>query len=178
MSDNFSYSEFYRELETSLPTSTAEKRGIWATTIIEKNIDIKELSNLLKGEQKIAIRFLWLLSEIGTFNQSKLYEVLPYFLDLSDHLDPNYKSSFASFWHIVGVPSENEGIAIDLLFHLLLSNNTNVTIKSRALLVLFKLTKKYPELKNELKLSLGEQKDKYSKDFEKRVDKILFTIEH
>lgn len=178
MSDNFSYSEFYRELETSLPTSTAEKRRIWATTIIEKNIDIKELSNLLKGEQKIAIRFLWLLSEIGTFNQSKLYDVLPYFLDLSVYLDPNYKSSFASFWHIVGVPPENEGIAIDLLFQLLLSHNTNVTIKSRALLVLFKLTKKYPELKNELKLSLEEQKDKYSKDFEKRVDKILFTIEH
>ena len=93
MSDNFSYSEFYRELETSLPTSTAEKRRIWATTIIEKNIDIKELSNLLKGEQKIAIRFLWLLSEIGTFNQSKLYDVLPYFLDLSVYLDPNYKTS-------------------------------------------------------------------------------------
>ncbi|HMG14135.1 MAG TPA: hypothetical protein VK590_01740 [Saprospiraceae bacterium] len=176
MNVNFSYPEFYKELESFLPTSSAEIRRIWATTIIEKDIDIKELSQLLKGEQKIATRFLWLLSEIGTFNQKKLLDILPFLLDLSDHLDPNYKNSFASFWRIVGVPLENEGIAIDLLFQWLLSPHTNVTIKTRSLFVLYKLTKKYPELKNELKLCLEDLKDKYSKDFEKRANKILITI--
>ena len=176
MSTNFSYTEFYKELESSLPISTSEQRRIWATTIIEKNIDIKELSKLLKAEPKTATRFLWLLSDIGIYNPKILIDVLPFLLDLPDHLDPKYKISFASFWYIVGVPPENEGIAIDLLFQWLLSPNTNVTMKSRSLIVLFKLTKKYPELKNELKLSLEDQKGKYSKDFEKRLDKILMSI--
>ena len=65
MNVNFSNTEFYKELESSLPASTGEKRKMWATTIIEKDIDIKDLSKLLKCEQKIATRFLWLLSEIG-----------------------------------------------------------------------------------------------------------------
>lgn len=169
--------KFYMDLEFSLATSTGEKRKIWAATIIEKNIDIKYLSKLLKCEQKIAIRFLWLLSDIGILNPNKLLAELPFLFDLCEHLNPIYKTSFASFWLYAGVPSENEGKAIDLLFHLLLSNDTNVTIKSRALFVLFKLTKKYPELKNELKICLKDQMAKHTNDFEKRATKILIEIE-
>ncbi len=149
---------------------------MWATTIVEKDIDIKYLSKLLKSEQKIATRFLWLLSEIGVANPNKLFCELPFLLDLSDQLNPAYKTSFATLWLITGVPSENEGRAIDLLFQWLLSSDTNVTIKSRSLLVLFKLTKKYPGLKNELRLCLKEQVDKHSIDFEKRATKILNNI--
>ncbi|MDP1727266.1 MAG: hypothetical protein Q8M15_10825 [Bacteroidota bacterium] len=173
MNPNFPKTKFYKELESSLPASTAEKRKIWATTIIEKDIDIKYLSELLRGEQKIAIRFLWLLSEIGTLNPNRLLIELPFLLDLCDQLNPIYKRSFANFWLIAGVPIENEGRATDLLFQWLLSADTNVTIKSRSLRVLFKLTKKYPELKNELKLCLQDQMDKHSNDFKKRASKIL-----
>jgi hypothetical protein len=169
--------KFYKELEFSLATSTEKKRKIWAGTIIEKDIDIKDLSKLLKGEQKIAIRFLWLLSDIGILNPNKLLAELPFLFDLCEHLNPIYKISFASFWMYVGVPSENEGKAIDLLFHFLLSNDTNVTTKSRSLLVLFKLTKKYPELKSELKLCLKDQIGKHTNNFEKRATKILIELE-
>ncbi len=177
MNTNFSKTKFYNELESSLPASTAEKRIIWATTIIERDIDIKYLSKLLRGEQKIAIRFLWLLSEVGALNPNRLLIELPFLLDLCDQLNPIYKTSFANFWLIAGVPSENEGQATDLLFQWLLSADTNVTIKSRSLRVLFKLTKKYPELKNELKLCLNDQMDKHSHDFKKRAGKILSEME-
>lgn len=177
MNSDFAYNEFYKELESFLLTSSAAKRRVWATTIIENDIDIKDLSNLLKGEPKIATRFLWLLSEIGTYNANKLLDALPFLLDLSDKLNPIYKQAFASFWHIVGVPPENEGRAIDLLFQLLLSGDVNTTTKSRAIWVLFNLTKKYPELKNELKLCLADQRGKYSVDYDKRVTKILKAIE-
>lgn len=177
MNINFSTPKFYKELKSSLPTSTAEKRKIWATAIIEKNIDIKYLSKLLMCEQKIAIRFLWLLSELGTINPNKLLIELPFLLDLCDDLNPVYKKAFANYWLIVGVPMENEGQAIDLLFQWLLSADTNVTIKSRSILVLFKLTKKYPELKNELKICLQDQMDKHSHDFKKRASKILIEME-
>ena len=177
MNAKFLKTEFYKELEFSLATSTGEQRRIWAATIIEKDIYIKDLSDLLKGEQRIAIRFLWLLSDIGILTPNKLLAELPFLFELCEHLNPIYKTSFASFWLYAGVPFANEGKAIDLLFHFLLSNDTNVTTKSRALFVLFKLTKKYPELKNELRICLLEQIDKHSNDFKKRASKILIEIE-
>ncbi len=169
--------EFYKELESSLPRSTFEIRRKWAARIIEENLDIKVLSGILKGEQKTAIRFLWLLSDIGTFNPEKLFIELPFLMDVCEHLNPIYKTSFPSFWLISGVPPENEGEAINLLFQFLLSGNTNVTTKSRSMLVLFGLTKKYPELKNELTLCLKDQMEKYSEDFKKRISKILIQLE-
>ncbi|HUZ61446.1 MAG TPA: hypothetical protein VMU83_21905 [Hanamia sp.] len=169
--------KFYKELESSLPTSTAQQRKIWATTILEKNINIKDLSELLKDEQKTAIRFLWMLSDVGILNPNKLFMELPFLLNLCNELNHIYKTSFASYWLYAGVPSVNEGEAIDLLFQWLLSPDTNVTIKSRSIPVLFKLTKKYPELKNELAICLKDQMDKYTNDFKKRASKILMQIE-
>ena len=170
-------SELYKELKYALATSTGEKRKNWAVTIIEKNIDIKYLSSLLKCEQKIAIRFLWLLSDIGILNPNKLLVELPFLFDLCKDLNPLYKTSFASFWMYCGVPRENEGEAIHLLFDFLLSKDTNFTIKSRALFVLFKLTKKYPEIKNELILCINDQIDNHSNDFKKRSTKILIELD-
>jgi len=177
MNPNFSNIELYRDLELSLASSSVEKRKIWATAIIEKDIEIKSLSKLLECEQKIANRFLWLLTEIGQLNPNKLFIELPYLFDLCDNLNPIYKQSFATFWLVAGVPPENESKAIDLLFQLLLSKNTNITIKSRAILVLCQLTKKYPELKNELRLCLQEQMDRHSNTFKNRAMKILTKIE-
>lgn len=177
MNVNFSHTNFYKELESSLATSTEEQRKVWATTIIEKEIDIKGLSKLLRNERRIAARFLWLLSGVGILNPNKLFIELPFLLDLCHQLNPIYKTSFANFWLIAGIPSENEGEAIDLLFKWLLSNDTNITIKSRSLLVLFNLTKKYPELKNELKICLEDQIDRHSNDFKKRANKILIKLE-
>lgn len=177
MSIPFSNTEFYKELETFLPSSTVEKRKVWAATIIEKNIVIKDLSELLTTEKKIATRFLWLLTEIGMLNPNKLFIELPFLFNFCDPLNPTYKSSFAIFWLIAGVPPENEAMAIDLLFQWLLSKDTNVTIKSRSILVLLKLTEKYPELKNELKLCLKDQMYKHTNGFEKRAKKIVIKME-
>ncbi|MES2616978.1 MAG: hypothetical protein V4613_03815 [Bacteroidota bacterium] len=173
MSPKFSHTAFYQELQTALPTSTFEQRKIWLANIIENNIQIKDLAQLLLCEHKIATRFQWMLSELGLLYPKKLLSELPYLLEFSKQINPAYKTSFASFWRIAGVPTENEAVAIDLLFQWLISPTTNVTTKSRSLWVLEKLTDKYPELKNELKLCLIDQMDKYSPDFKKRVNKVL-----
>ncbi len=167
----------YKELESSLSTSTGYHRKKWATTIIEKDIEIRDLSGLLKCDQKIATRFLWMLSDVGILEPKKLLHELPFLLNLCEDLNPNYTTSFASFWLYTGVPSENEGKAINLLFSWILSTDTNVTIKSRSLLVLFQLTKKYPDLKSELIICIKDQMGKYSNDFEKRAKRILVELE-
>ena len=168
---------FLKELKSLLPKSSFEQRKMWATFIIEKNIDLKELTELLKCEKKIATKFLWMLSDIGILSPNKLLIELPYLLNLCNTVNQDYKTSFASFWLYVGVPLENEGEAIDLLFQFLVSPKTNITVKSRSVLVLFNLTKKHPELKNELRYYLKDQLNKYSKDFDKRVAKILMLID-
>lgn len=173
MSENFSYDDFYNELEYSLPKSTEEQRQTWSTTIIEQDLDLKDLSRLLFCEKKVATRFLWMLSGIGMIKASKLFEVLPFLLELSGKLDPAYQTAFANYWLIAGIPLENEGKAIDLSFQWLMDPGIKVTIKSRALFVLVRLAEKYPELKNELILCLEDQQDKHSKDFRKRALKVL-----
>ncbi len=166
--------EFYDELKSALPKSTTQERKIWASIIIQSEFDIKALSKLLLCKKEIASRFLWLLSEIGEINADKLHQELPFLFELNKTDKPlNFQTSFATFWLIAGVPHENEALAIDLLFGWLQSPNINVTTKSRSLFVLVNLTKKYPALKNELKLCLEDQMDKNTKDFNRRAKKVL-----
>lgn len=172
-----SKTDFYRELEANLAKSTEEQRQSWAKTIVERNIDLEDLSELLRCEHRIVSRFLWMLSGIGLIEPKKLFDSLPFLVESVEKMKPVYRTAFANYWRIAGVPLQNEGKAIDWCFEWLLSAEANLTIKSRALFVLFDLTKKYPELKHELKICLIDQKDKYSKDFEKRVAKILKELE-
>lgn len=160
-------------LQTSLYASNAAQRLEWAKSIEENDLDLKFFFQILKGEKKTAVRFMWFLTEVGTLNPKKLLEALPQLLDICEGLDPIFKTSFASYWLIAGVPLEQETKAIDLMFYYAYSPDTNVTIKSRAILVLCKLTMKYPDLKNELVLCIKDQKDKYTKDFEKRMERVL-----
>lgn len=168
---------FYRNLESGLPKSTEDQRQNWARTIVGQDMDLKQLSGLLRCEKKTATRFLWMLSGIGIISPGKLQEALPFLLEYVEAINPAYLTSFANYWLIAGVPPENEGKAIDLSFEWLMSAETNVTIKSRAVFVLFKLTRKHPELKNELRICLEDQMDKYSKDFKKRAVKVLKDLE-
>ncbi len=177
MKESFSNIDFYNELETDLPTSTAAQRKVWASVIVNNDLDIKKLSTLLHCNKKIALRFSWLLSEIGALNPNKLLVELPYLLNQSKQIDHfNFTESFATYWLISGVPLENESRAIDLLFQWILSNQINVTTKSRALKVLIHITKKYPELKNEFSICLHDQIDKHSKGFKKKAIKVLTEL--
>ena len=166
--------DFYRELENSLAESNAQERTRWATIIVSEDLAIKDLSQLLQCKGKVARRFAWLLSDIGVIKPGKLFIELPFLFELSDEINQfNFQECFASYWLISGVPAENEARAIDLLFAWLQSAEANVTLKSRSLSVLFNMTKKYPELKNELKHCLEEQIDKNTKVFKKKSTKIL-----
>lgn len=176
MNDPFSFEELYNDLKNYLPTSNAEKRKEWAHIIVEKDIEISALTNLIHQEYKITSRFLWLLSDIGLLNPRKLHQHLPYLFSLLDNLDEKYKTSLANYWLIAGVPSENEGQAIDLLFQWIVSAQINISIKSRAILVALELVKKHPELKQEFILCLNDQVEKHTQDFKKRVGKVLCQL--
>lgn len=170
--------ECHKELQQSLPQSTANDRKRWAALIIQNDLDIEDLATLL-SDKKTSLRFQWLLSEVGLLKPEKLYAVLPFLLEQNNVTDPSeFKIAFATYWSIVGIPVENEAIAINLLFEWLMSPQVNVTTKSRSLSVLFKLSQKYPDLKNELAVCIQDHIDQYTGDFKKKSEKILMALEN
>lgn len=178
MNTAFSTEEFYMELELSLATSTGDDRKKWAEIIIREDLDPSELTGLLEMRSRTAMRFLWLLSEVGILSPEKLFRHLSDLFEVCVRIDVRYTTSFASFWMYAGVPEKMEGKAIDLLFELFLSNETTVTIKSRALIVLARLAQKHPQLKHELCSCIEQQMDQYSKDFQKRSAGILRELSY
>ena len=117
-----------------------------------------------------------LVSEVGIQNPEFLLAQLPKLFEVIEEKYPKHLFAFASWWHYCGVPEENEAKAIDYLFKWFLSAEIKPYIKTRALWVLVELSKKYPELKQELKICLSDNMEQYSKDFQKRVEKILSNI--
>ncbi len=165
------------KLKQELYGSSGEQRKAWADEIILNDLDIEVLSKLFDEDARTAMRFQWLLSDVGLASPVKLRSALPFLFNLSRQSNYNFKTSFASWWHYVGVPTENEGEAIDCLFGWLNASDTNSTCKTRSLWVLLKLSYKYPVLKSEISLSLQNLSDMHSKDFRKRVEKILRELE-
>ena len=145
------HKEFFNILKKELANSLASQRKVWGTIIVNENYSINELSILLNEDKKTALRFTWLLSEIGIIDPNKLLNILPELLQQSEKINHfDFKHAFATFWLISGVPIENEAIAISLLFEWIGSKHINKTTKSRAIKVINQLAVKYPDLLNEL----------------------------
>lgn len=151
---------FLTELVSTLPQGNANDRKRLAGRILDEKIDLKELCALLIQEKRVSQPFLWLLSELGMLDPNALHDLLPYLFSLRhkiQHVD--LSTQLATYWLIAGVPEENEGEAVDLLFNLLRSAETSKTNKARAQKVLIKLQDKHPDLERELKLILEERTD-------------------
>ncbi|NOQ73204.1 MAG: hypothetical protein GQ574_14450 [Crocinitomix sp.] len=169
---------FISLLKVELPTGDALQRQIWAKKIVNEEIPILRLSELLLGEKTIALRFSWLLSDVGMENSEVLYNALPSLFESRSAVESfDFEPSFATYWSLVGVPYENETAAIDLLLRWLQSPFVNVTTKSRALIPIEQLALKYPELKMEISIVLQGEVYSSTAQFQKRVEDLLGRLE-
>lgn len=167
----------YNQLVNELRTSDANQRIAWAHHIIDVQISLLALSKILYEEERTARRFTWLLSDIGLVHPETLREAIPQlFRERKQVPLPNFERAFCSYWRIAGIPEEQEGEAIDLLFGWLMDANVNVHVKNHALECLQKLAEKYPDLKHELELVLHEQLDKNTATFRKKAMKALESL--
>jgi hypothetical protein len=73
----------------------------------------------------------------------------------------------------IEIPEEYQGEVMDACFQFLESNTTAVAIKAFSLTTLFNLSKKYPEIKSELKLIINVRLDYETAAFKSRAKKIL-----
>lgn len=166
----------YQQLLEQLSNSTGAERIAWAKQITDAEYDLQALSQLLFEDKKVALRFSWLLSDVGIASKGQLLTVLPYLFNQKDKTNAtSFPYQFAKYWRISGVPEEDKGEAIDLMFNWLIDPKVSTHIKTVSLTVLYSLTKEYPELKNELRLCIEEQKE-MSVSFKQTADKILTKI--
>ncbi len=164
----------YQELQAQLPTSDGADRRRWAKQIIVQGADLKELCQLVFEEKKTATRFSWLLSDVGIEDAKQLFDVLPYLFAQRDKTDiPNFEQQFAKYWRICGIPEDDKGTAIDLMFQWLTDPHVSTHIKTVSLDVLRELIKEYPELKNELQLCLEQLPEDIPVSLKKAMKKIM-----
>lgn len=175
MSTNKTHVEQFKvTLIEELPTSFSDTRKAWAKQIVEQDIPLEALASILQVKGKPSYRFLWLLADVGEVSPDKLKAFLPYlwaYRKVVSHFD--YATAFATYWHICGIPEEQEGEAIDLCFQWLNAPNVKVSLKYHSMWVLKAQLKKYPELTPEYKASLEGQLELNTATFKRQATKIL-----
>jgi len=75
------------------------------------------------------------------------------------------------------IPEDLMGIAAEVSFQFLNSGREPIAIKAHSMTVLYNIVKKFPELKEELKISIEEQMPFGSAGFRSRGKKILAALE-
>ncbi len=148
-----SHTRFVQILAEKLPSSSNSNRDVWAKKIVEEHIPISVILPLLDLDYKIASRTLWLFTQIAMVDPSYLR---PHLWTIYERFKANTikggEASIANQWLICGIPEDQEGQAVDVLFSWLSSSQMNETTKLRSRKALEKIAVKYPEIKSELKL--------------------------
>lgn len=169
--------DFLERLREELPTSAGETRQKWAKEIVDNNYDLPVLSKCLLMDYPIATRFSWLLSDVGMVDSAYLFAYLPELYTLRDQIDTfDFSESLIKYWRICGVPEQNEGEALDLLFEKLSLSDTKMSIRHVAVEVLIELHKKYPEIENELRIALENQLNFASETLKVKLSKLLVKL--
>lgn len=169
--------DFITTLIEELPNSSDDQRQEFAKFIIQQSIDLSALNKLLFEEKSIALKYSWLLSNIGIESPTYLYNFLSELLALSKKVSSfDFELSMINYWRIAGIPPSDEGYALTKLFDWTLSSSTNSTMKDRAFKCLIQLYEKHPHIKGELIHCLESQKDLYSKSFRSKVEKMISQL--
>jgi len=163
------------EISSSLiNVNTDVNRKEWVKYIIDHNAELSEILEIIHYEKPAGMRFSWLLGEMSEHYPEKVFPVLHYlFTNRKSISIPNFDRSLAKFFLNCGIPKEIEGEVINQLFNWLTDPKISVSTKHYTTLCLFEQTKKFHELKHELKLILEDQLDKNKPSFGKLAVKIL-----
>ncbi len=137
---------------------------------------LNELMKLVFGDNSLlAQRAAWPFSFIAEKNPSLFKKYIPYLIDKleikEDH--PAIKRNILRAFQYFSFSTENEGKLLNISFELLNDNNQPIAIRVFAMTVVYNLSEKYPEIKNELKVSIENLLPTGSAGIKSRGNKIL-----
>jgi hypothetical protein len=168
-----------KEIIKNIGSSYAEYRITLAHKIIKQKIPLKSLFPILYLEHPISTRFSWLLGEISILDASVSQEILiEGFKNLGRIQILNFDRTLAKQCMQCGndLPKKIEGEIVDHLFYWLNTYGISVATKYYSMYALFHLCKKYPDLKNELLISLEKQAPLNTASFKKHANKLQVIL--
>jgi hypothetical protein len=140
--------------------------------------DFDALIALFLGDEcRVVHRAAWVISHCADEHPwliKKHIEVL--LLNLQKPVGDPVKRNTLRVLRYVDIPEDLMGIAADICFEFLLSGKEPVAVKIHAMTILHSIVKKYPELKEELKVAIEDQMPFGSAGFKNRGAKVLKAI--
>jgi hypothetical protein len=162
------------ELIRFLANSSGAERKKWIEYIVNHNILLTDLVDILYRDYKTAMKFSWIVGSLCELDSTKISPIVNQIFTTRHKIKiPNFDRTIAKIFYLVEIPQEIEGDAVNIMFNWLLDPKIIVSTKNYSLFALYDLTKKYPDLKIELREVIEDQLNKNSNDFKKRAIKIL-----
>jgi hypothetical protein len=138
-----------------------------------------ELMTLFLGnEYRVTQRAAWVVSHCADEYPFLLQKhIKPMILNLQNDVNDSVKRNTVRALRDIEIPKDLHGITTEICFSLLKSGKEPVAIKIHAMVILQNIVKIYPELKDELKLSIEEQLPYGSAGFKNRGNKVLKSLD-
>ena len=168
--------DFYQLLDEKHSKSTT-KLIVDEIAAFPKKID--ELITIFLSEDiRMSQRAAWPISYIAEINPLIIEKNLNLFftkLEQSNVHDACVRNLFRALQYI-NIPENMEGLIVTKAFDNLNNNKSAIAVKIFCMSILDELSNKYPDIKNELKVSIKSQFTEGSAGFKNRATKILKKI--
>lgn len=138
-----------------------------------------DMAELIFGQnEELANRAAFYLRHVIDAHPFLIEPFLPrMILALQEPISNPVKRFIVAVLQDADIPEEHEGILADKCFQFLNSAKETIAVKVFSMTVLFRIVKKYPELKMELEESIRTQLPYGSAGFKSRGQKILKALE-
>ncbi len=130
---------------------------------------------LLGGDKELEKRAAWVLGHSAKHCPKLADKHFQTFIDKLKEPDVGdaTKRNILRVWEFLDIPEEHIGEIADICFDFLMSMKEPIAIKVFSMTVLYNITQKIPELKNELRLLIEDQMPYGSAGFKSRGRRIL-----
>ncbi len=146
--------------------------------VINNRALLGELFHLMtKGPAKIQWRAAWLFETVYMGNPSLINPYLETILNLFPNLPNNgIRRHISKILSLINISDKVDGIFINTCFEWIRDENVPVAVKVYCMDLLFQVVEIYPELRDELKLTLETYLPHNSAGFKSRAKKILAKL--
>lgn len=164
---------FKKLLEKEHSKATTE---LIVDTVIADPSKLDELMSIFLGDSfRLTQRASWAVSNVASKNSDLLNKWLPIMVKKLD--EPNQhiavRRNIIRAFQYMDFPEEIEGEILDKCFNYLNDYNQPIAVKAFSMTVVYNLSKKYPDIKPELKLSIEQLLPHGSAGIKSRGKKIL-----
>lgn len=141
--------------------------------------EFDELMELfLSKDDKVSSRAAWLLSHCVDGNPWLIDKhIKTIIINLTKKTNDAVKRNTLRVLQFKKIPEDLHGITVELCFKFLNSGKEPIAVRAHAMTILFNIVKIYPELKDELKVSIEDQFPFGSAGFKSRGKKILKSLD-